>query len=180
MARLLQQKMYSKIDFMKTNTTTLRSSLILFITAAILLSACSTTKNTPESMQALTRAIDSSKWKFTATQVKPQYGQSGPANGTYDVSLNTDQLTVYLPYFGRAFSGVNGYSGKGPLDFSSTNFSINKEKNKKGAWLITIKPADNNEVQSMTFTFYNNGSANLNVTLNNRTPISFSGTVEKK
>ena len=180
MARLLQQKMYSKIDFMKTNTTTLRSSFILFITTAILLSACSTTKNTPESMQALTRAIDSSKWKFTATQVMPQYGQSGPANGTYDVSLNTDQLTVYLPYFGRAFSGVNGYSGKGPLDFSSTNFSINKEKNKKGAWLITIKPADNNEVQSMTFTFYNNGSANLNVTLNNRTPISFSGTVEKK
>ncbi len=68
-------------------------------------------------------------------------------------------------------------STQSPLDFQSTNFTINKKENDKGRWDVVIKPNDYREVQSLTFTFFNNGSAQLNVQLTNRTPISFNGDV---
>ena len=39
--------------------------------------------------------------------------------------------------------------------------------------MVTVKPKDINAVQSKTFEFYENGVANLNVILTNRTTISY-------
>ena len=123
------------------------------------------------------QAIDTGTWTFTAIDVMPQYGTARHADGNYSVNYNNNKLVVYLPYFGRAYSGANVFATNGPLDFTSNNFTLTKRENKKGHWSITIKPKDYSEVQSMNFMFYNNGSANLSVTMSNRTPISFTGTV---
>jgi hypothetical protein len=125
----------------------------------------------------ITITADTSNWTFTATDVMPQYGAARHADGNYAVSYANNKLVVYLPYFGRAYSGANVLSSTGPLDFTTNKFTITKKETKKGHWSITIKPKDYNEVQAMNFMFYDNGSANLSVTMTNRTAISFTGTV---
>jgi len=125
----------------------------------------------------ITNAIDNNKWKFIANQVMPQYGEARQANGDYDIRFTKDTMVVYLPYFGKADAGANLMSGKGPLDFTSTNFTIGKKQNKKGLWLITITPKDNREVSALNFTISNSGYANLGITMSNRTGINYNGTV---
>jgi Domain of unknown function (DUF4251) len=120
---------------------------------------------------------DTSSWIFTPTNVMPQYGAQRQADGNFSVNYSNNKLVVYLPYFGRAYSGADVFSRTGPLDFTSNKFTITKRETKKGHISITIKPQDYNEVQSMNFMFYSNGGANLSVTMTNRTAISFSGTV---
>lgn len=152
---------------------------ILALSAAIIfLHACSATKITPEKMQALDSVINSNRWRFSANNVMPQFGNSGPVNGSYDVVCKNDSLVVYLPYFGRTNSAANAYNNKGPLDFTSTDFTLKKEQTKKGRWEISIQPKDNRDVQSINFILYTNGSAALSITMSSRSPISFDGRVE--
>jgi hypothetical protein len=149
----------------------------IFAAATILViaTACNSSNNIIAT-DTVNNAVDSS-WIFTATDVMPQYGASRHADGSYSVNFSNNKLVVYLPYFGRAYSGADVFSRTGPLDFTSNKFVINKRQTKKGHWSITIKPKDYSEVQSMNFMFYDNGSANLSVTMSNRTPISFTGSV---
>jgi hypothetical protein len=156
---------------------------IYSIAAIILLGtalACNTSGHStaPASPNAVAWAIDSGKWVFTANQVIPQYGPSRHADGTYSVTFTGSKLLVYLPYYGKAYAGANTFSNNGPLDFTSANFIVDKQQTKAGRWSITIKPKDYSEVQSMNFSLYSNGNASLNVTMNNRSAISYSGTVE--
>ena len=121
---------------------------------------------------------DSSGWTFLANSVTPQFSTSRAVNGNYTVSYAKNKLTVYLPYFGRAYAGTEVYPTKSPLDFTSEKFEITKRPAKKGGWIITIIPKDYKEVQSMVLTFFDNGYATLDVTMLTRTSISFYGNME--
>jgi len=154
---------------------------IIFIWAGLVVSifytSCSPGKVLPSAGNSeIAGAINTDKWIFTVDQVRPQSGRSRAANGHYDVVFKRDTVTVYLPYFGRSY-GTAGILNNNPLDFKTTNFIFNKEEGKRGAWLVTIHPKDNNEVQSLAFTLYDKGSAQLDVLMTNRSPISFSGSL---
>ena len=144
-------------------------------------SGCSSTKRTEAvvaaSNEQTTEAINNDRWIFVVNQIMPQTGRSRTATSRYDVRSSKDTLSVQLPYFGRAYSGADVMTNNSPLNFTSTDFDRVKEEGGNGKWNITIKPKDNREVQSLNFTLYNNGSAQLNVQLANRSPISFSGSV---
>lgn len=154
------------------------------ILLSILLAGCGSAKETATpgvfNNPALQQAITANEWLYTANDVQPQSGRSRIVNGTYTVQASGQKMVVYLPYIGRSFSGAGAYSNQNPLGFETTNFEIIKTQNKKGAWLVTIKPNDYKEVQSMIFTFYDNGSARLHVTLTNRSAISYNGRLDAK
>jgi hypothetical protein len=152
---------------------------LLFFAAAA--ASCSGTKKVTStiSKEAITEAINKNEWVFTANYVQPQTGRSRSINGPYTVTYSANKFIVYLPYFGRAYAATIG-STQGPLDFTSSDFDISKDQTKEGQWTLVLKPKDYREVQTMTFTFFDNGSANLAVILTNRSPISFSGTVAPK
>lgn len=126
--------------------------------------------------EAIAAAIAGDKWDFSANQALPQRGRSRSLTGVYEVECRKDTLLFYLPYFGRAYSAIIGETTS-PLNFKTTNFSFNKTKNDKGRWNIIVVPKDYREVQSCDFTLYENGAAQLNVQMTNRSPISFSGFV---
>lgn len=155
--------------------------LISMLLTVIIATACSGSKQAAAnfSKEAITEAINKNEWVFTANYVLPQSGRSRPANGVYTVTCSDNKFVVYLPYFGRAYSVPIG-SSQGPLDFQTSDFDLAKEQKKAGQWSLILKPKDNKEVQSMNFTLYDNGSANLDVTLTNRSPISFTGNVAPK
>ena len=149
----------------------------LFLLAGIIafISGCSSSKQISTSATPLeiTRAINNDQWMFNATYVLPAYGSSRDVIGSYYVKCNSHDLIVALPYFGRLTSPSGNYNGN-PLDFHSANFKLSKEERQNGEWRITIE-APNPEVQSMTFSFYDNGTAQLSVVMTSRTAISFNG-----
>lgn len=156
-----------------------RSFFASMIIAAIICSCNSTSILTaPATPEAINAAIDSGKWVFVPRQIRPQYGRARQTNaGNYRVTHTNSKLTVYLPYYGRAYGGADVLRGRGPLDFSSVNFSSDKREVKEGEWRIVIVPKAYNEVRSMNFILYNNGSASLDIIMTNRTAISFDGVV---
>src|SRR6187397_3617838 len=123
----------------------------------------------------IAQAINNDRWDFTADYAYPSYGKSRNITGVYYVQCRKDTLIVALPYYGKLNSAA-GASNENPLDFKSTDFKLTKEKRKKGGWLVTIKPS-NSEVQSMNFTFFDNGTAQANFTMTNRSAIDFSGKI---
>ena len=177
LAHLLHQLVY-KISVMKKIAKSLYSITALLIVLTAM--SCNPTKQaavTAATSSVINNAINNNKWKFIATQAMPQYGESRQVNGDYDIRFSKDTMVVYLPYFGKADAGANFMSGKGPLDFTSTNFSFDKKQNKKGLWLINLTPNDTREVGGFSFTISNSGYASLSITMSNRTGISFSGTI---
>lgn len=151
-----------------------------YLFCIVLFLSCSTTKQPVEvtgaSAQETAQAIAEDHWIFIANYANPQRGQSRVLTSRYSVILKKDTLSSSLPYFGRAYTAVIGESTS-PLDFTSTRFSIDKDDNGKGRWKLNIRPDDKREIQSYSFTFYTNGSAQLNVQLTNRSAISFNGSV---
>ncbi len=132
----------------------------------------------PSDEEAL-NALSNGTWIFTADQAMPMRGKTRMLTDRYEVRCNKDSLISYLPYMGRAYSVPYGET-KSPLDFTSTRFTVQKEKDAKGRWNLTITPTDNNEVRTYYFTVYDNGSSQLQVQLNNRDGIGFSGRVSKQ
>ena len=148
----------------------------VFLSAIIVFNACSSAKEiTTATPEQITRAINSDQWRFSADFVNPTYGRSRNLTSEYFVTANNGKLAVALPYFGKLNSPAGAMNGN-PLDFESTSFNLSKETRNDGGWVITIK-SPNPEVQSMVFTFFDNGSAQLNITMSNRSAISYSGTV---
>jgi len=131
--------------------------------------------SSPFIQDEIAQAINNDRWDFTAEYAQPLSGQKRYLTGSYYVHFRKDTLIVALPYYGRLNSAA-GASNQDPLDFKSTDFKITKEKRKKGGWLVTIKPS-NSEVQSMNFTFFDNGTAQANFTMTNRSAIDFSGKI---
>lgn len=146
--------------------------------AFVFITACSSSKPvTTATAEETKQAILSDQWIFVAQSAIPQGGRSRMLTTRYEMSVGRDTINAYLPYFGRSFSGAGVMTNPNPLDFKSVDFNINREEKNKGGWRVTIKPKGINAIQSMLFELYDNGSANLNVTLTDRTPISFIGTV---
>jgi hypothetical protein len=150
---------------------------IVVMISSVLINACRGSQVPgPTTEGDIKRAIDSESWVFTVEQVIPLYGRSRQANGDYTVVYNGGMLKVYLPYFGRATAGIDVYTGRGPLDFSSDKPVIDQQQPKPGEWRIGLRP-DNREIQIMDFTFYSNGTAHLSVRLSSRSAISYRGNV---
>lgn len=164
---------------MKQTSYFLFSSLLIVNT---ILTSCSGSKQTAASdfsKEAITEAVNKNEWVFTANFVIPQSGRSRSTNGLYTVTYTNNKFVVYLPYFGKAYTATIG-SSQGPLDFTTSDFDLAKEEKKAGQWSLVLKPKDNKEIQSMNFSLYDNGSGSLNVTLTNRSPISYNGNIAPK
>jgi hypothetical protein len=152
----------------------------LFV-AGLVATGCSSSKNVAVPTSDETReAILSDNWVFVAQTALPQGGRSRVLDSRYDVRLGRDTLNSFLPYFGRSFSGAGVMGNSNPLDFRSTRFTVDRQELKKGGWRVTIRPNDVQAVQSMTADLFDNGSASLNVTLTDRTPMTFQGKVEPR
>jgi hypothetical protein len=158
----------------------MKSKTIILLALAALTAACTSSEyiTTNSGATVVTGNIDSSHWVFTADRMLPQYGRSNAITGGYNVTYDPKKLVVYLPYIGRAYGGA-GVPGEGnPLGFTSVEFKETRKEGKKGRLIVTIQPTDYREIQTMIFTFFDNGNANLDVTFVNRSGVSFTGRVE--
>lgn len=154
----------------------LLKNIVPLVFIMLLVWACSPASRVPATdSAAIKKAIDEGAWKFNVTLVSPQSGSSRQPNGIYYVSLRQDSLNVYLPYFGRAYAGADVLSGENVLDFITKNFDKVIAPSGNHKWEITFSTKEQKELPVFQFYIFDNGNASLNVRMNNRSPISYSG-----
>lgn len=157
---------------------------------ALALVSCSTqTFLTPQAMQSV---IDKKEFDFNATSAYPMNNDAvnilnslpGAAAGRllrldpgYGFNLRKNLFSVYLPYFGRAYSSNPGYASNGGIKFESKDFTLKQSVTKKGNTLFIITPNDQNANYVFNLEMYKNGSAFLSINSNDRQPISFDGNI---
>lgn len=100
-------------------------------------------------------------------------------NGDYTITINKNELEVVLPYFGRIFTSTFGDRDKNSYRFNSKDFTVNKSQNKKGKWIIKIKPNDVSNVDEIIIEIFKNGKAFVSMRSNDRQPITYDGYVSK-
>ncbi|WP_276484898.1 DUF4251 domain-containing protein [Paraflavitalea pollutisoli] len=128
-----------------------------------------------EKAAQVTAMIEAQRFVFRPQSANPMRGRLIQLTTEYSVKVGKDTVVSDLPYFGRSFTAPIDPT-KGGIQFNSTKFDYKVENIKKG-WQITIKPSDVSDVQQFFLTVFTNGSASLQVTSTNRTPITFNGQV---
>ncbi len=169
---------------MKTLHTLLPVALLAFYALCTTLNSFAQAAATKEDKKAakqtrIQNLVASQQYVFKAQTMQPMSGRSRALTSDYDVKVGKDTLTCYLPYFGRAYTAPIG-STDGGIQFTSTNFSYSVAIKKKGGWDVLIKPNDAQDVQQLQLTISQDGYASLQVTSNNRQPISFNGYIDAK
>jgi hypothetical protein len=111
-------------------------------------------------------------------------GSAVPLTSTYDLTLSNDSLTAFLPYYGVAYTAPPMGTTEGGVKFTTTKFDYKVTEKKNGNIEIFFKPTNlepraPSDVQRMTLTVSEGGFANLQITLLNRQPISYTGTLEE-
>ena len=118
--------------------------------------------------------VNEKHYTFDVQTMMPQRGGLRQLTPGYFLKVAGDSLISYLPYFGRAYSAPINPSDAG-YDFVSTNVDYKVAEKKKGSYQISMHTKDKVNTTDFLLTVYNNGNAYLQVTSNNRQPISFRG-----
>ena len=117
--------------------------------------------------------VESKHYTFVAQSALPTKGSIRTLTSEYDMQVNGDSLSVYLPYFGEAFAPVD--PTENPLQFSTSANKYTVAQSKKGNWNITIIPSGLHDARQFNLTVTTSGYGTLTVNFNNRQPISFNG-----
>ncbi|MBA2249224.1 MAG: DUF4251 domain-containing protein [Chitinophagaceae bacterium] len=136
-------------------------------------------KSDKEAAKALTikHEIESGNFTFIARSVSPLRGLSRPLNAYYSMQVFKDSVICYLPFIGRAYTAPVTTAESG-IDFTSTRLKYNVTQGRKNTWRISIKPQDQFNTRELLLTVFTNGESSLQVTSNNRDPISFDGYIK--
>lgn len=129
---------------------------------------------TPEK---LNEKLEKKEFQFVATQALPLRGTSKYLNTPYDVQIKKDSITSFLPYFGVSRSAPI-LSDDAGIKITSTKFKYLLTKKNKDSRAVQIEFNDQNEVREFNFVIFDDGNATLDVTGNNRDPISFRGFIK--
>ena len=128
--------------------------------------------------EAVMKLIESENYKIDVNTAMPMRGRSIPLTSSYSLTIRNDSVISYLPYYGRAYSIP--YGGGDGLNFKTILKEYNVEMDKKGNAVIKFvarNPEDRYEFRAKVFP---NGSASIDVNMQNRQSISFPGELDIK
>jgi hypothetical protein len=122
--------------------------------------------------------VDSKEFEFVAIMAYPQGTRSiDMLSNPNFLRFKKDSIHSEMPFFGQGYIGM-GFRGSGGLDFKGyiQDYSINKDKKK---YTIKAKVKDNSDYYNITLIVFFEGNASLTINTSNRSPINYSGRIEK-
>ena len=137
------------------------------------LSAQSKKEKKEQKKEAVKKLIESENYKIDVNIAMPMRGRSIPLTSSYSLEIRNDSVISYLPYYGRAYSIP--YGGGDGLNFKAVLKEYSMKMDKKGNAVIEFiarNPEDRYEYRVKVFP---NGSASIDVNMQNRQSISFQG-----
>jgi hypothetical protein len=129
-----------------------------------------------EKQKQIETLINSKQFVFTARNASPQGHKmiDLTTNPNY-IEFLPDFIKSQMPFFGRAFSGV-GYGSDAGLNFEGKPEEFTIEKKEKYYQIKAIVKG-NNDSYRLSLSVYFEGGATLYINSNNRSSISYSGTI---
>lgn len=122
--------------------------------------------------------IDGRNYTFVAQSMIPMSGMMRQLTGLYDLTVSDNEVVSFLPYMGRIYMPMIDPMNDGPLRFTSKDFTYKANADSKKGWTISIKPNDVRTVREFTLNVQDDGRATLQVSGNDRQPITFYGYIE--
>ena len=163
----------------------MKTHLLLFCAAALLLTSCAATRQTSEQKaaeqaaiaQAVREQVPAASFKIIATEMIPLRAPSKTLTDQYFVKVSDNCLESSLPYFGRATNIP--YGGGNALDFKTDITSYDWKEVKPGVYDIKVVASNSEDTYEYNIRLYDNGSATININCRNRESITFLGQLEK-
>lgn len=152
--------------------------VILLMSVVIAGIGCASTKSvgTEEEQLALKQLIESGEYKIEATMAYPRRGRSVPLTSSYSVEIKNDSVFSYLPFYGRAYTipygGGNGLNFNAPVQDYSVKYN-------KGAAEIKFNAQTSEDLYRYTLNVYPDGTSNIDVVMQQRESMRYSGRLEK-
>lgn len=161
---------------MKTNRCIFIVCMLLTITAIPTVFAQSKKELREQKEQAVKDKILSENYKISVNTAYPRRGRNVQLTSPYSLEIRNDSVLSYLPFYGRAYTIP--YGGGEGLIFSAPLQEYAMEMNKKGTAKVKFTARSPEDRFTFSVAIYSNGSASINVNMQNRESISFSGQVE--
>jgi len=117
--------------------------------------------------------IRSNSYEIKVNRVNPMSGKSRYLTSDYSVRISGDSAYVYLPYFGRAYSTPMNGDGGIKTSTAMDNYKVDYKKGK--SWSINFRAKGADDTYRFSISVWTSGKASVNVTCNNRQPISYWG-----
>lgn len=158
---------------MKTNRRIML--LILFIagTGIFTLQAQNREERKELKEQTVKEKIESENYRIDINTAYPRRGRMIPLTSIYSVTIRNDSVFSQLPYFGRAYSIP--YGGGQGLMFNAPIDQYTMAMGKRGVAKINFTAKSPEDQFRFRITIYSNGSSSIDVDMQNRESISFSG-----
>lgn len=163
---------------MKTKRQLFMWILAVLVSLPMTLSAQSKKERKEQKKEAVKKIIVSENYKIDVNTAHPMRGRSIPLTSLYSLTIRNDSVISYLPYYGRAYSIP--YGGGEGLIFSAPLKEYTMEMDKKGKAVIHFTARSPEDKFDYSIQVYPNGSASINVNMQNRQSISFQGELDVK
>lgn len=124
--------------------------------------------------------VENKQFVFEAQSMTSQNGVHRSLTTLYDLTMNGDSASAYLPYVGRAYGGAYGGDGAIEFDGPMQDYKIElreKKKEKNNQMMISFIVKGEKDTYTCNLTVSRSGNSSLNVNSNNRQPISFNGQI---
>ena len=115
---------------------------------------------------------------FTPRDVNAVGVRNRDLSSGYEISISKDTIKSYLPFFGRGYIAPLSPTDV-DFDFTSTKFTYIIRPARRG-WVMSIKPKDQRYLQELYFRIFDNASASLTITSNDRSSISYTGYITER
>jgi hypothetical protein len=169
---------------MKKSLIILKAVFLSLLLAGMAASNTASAQNTDKQQKeaaketSIKNLVDSQRYVFIAQTATPLSGRTRQLTSQYDLRVKKDTITAFLPYFGRAYTAPIGAT-EGGIKFNSKDFQYTLKEGTKGGWDVYIQTKDANDTYRLNLSISKSGYATLQVSTNNRQPISFYGYISK-
>jgi hypothetical protein len=132
-----------------------------------------------EAFNEVKAIIDSASYVFTAQKAYPQGGKYVDLTTRRNrLIIRKDTATADLSYFGRAYNIAYAVNNGGiKFDGKMNNYSLS-ENSKKLALIVKFNVSTSNDSFDCTMEVFSRSSANLSVISQNRSHISYDGSID--
>ncbi|MDT3402454.1 DUF4251 domain-containing protein [Mucilaginibacter terrae] len=133
-----------------------------------------------DSIQAagIEKLLTSQKYVFTAEFASAAQGGSTTLTSYFYLEVNPEAVNCILPYYGNSYN--SGGISDSKIKLTSKNFDYLADKSIPGHWYVSIKPKDSTTEKELLLDIAVDGSASLAVISNNRSRMTYTGTIEAK
>ncbi|MFP4365754.1 MAG: DUF4251 domain-containing protein [Bacteroidales bacterium] len=135
-------------------------------------------KERNEQFQNTVEIIEQESFIFKAQRAFPQGGRSVDLTTNYGfIEISDDSGEARLPFFGRAYSIP--YGGNGGIQFSGTIENVELSRNQEKMRINYSFEVRDRDYYKVNMEISHDGNAYVTIISNNRSQISYQGTVDR-